>query len=95
MIQFDKRLICRQLNDNQLVGGIPAELGKLEQLFELSVIFLRPLFHLYLKFTSIFSLLLSYGFGMIFLRNLANNDLEGPIPLNISSCTALNQLYDS
>jgi len=28
-------LIYRQLNDNQLVGGIPAELGKLEQLFEL------------------------------------------------------------
>jgi hypothetical protein len=27
--------LCRQLNDNQLVGRIPAELGKLEQLFEL------------------------------------------------------------
>lgn len=26
---------CRQLNDNQLIGNIPAELGKLEQLFEL------------------------------------------------------------
>lgn len=25
----------RQLNDNQLIGSIPAELGKLEQLFEL------------------------------------------------------------
>jgi hypothetical protein len=28
------------------------------------------------------------------LRNLANNELEGSIPQNISSCTALNQLYD-
>ena len=27
--------LCRQLNDNQLIGNIPAELGKLEQLFEL------------------------------------------------------------
>ena len=26
---------CRQLNDNELVGTIPAELGKLEELFEL------------------------------------------------------------
>lgn len=26
---------CRQLNDNQLEGKIPPELGKLEQLFEL------------------------------------------------------------
>lgn len=31
------RSICRQLNDNKLDGLIPAELGKLEQLFELCV----------------------------------------------------------
>ncbi|KAK6942104.1 hypothetical protein RJ641_027481 [Dillenia turbinata] len=48
-----------QLNDNQLVGSIPSELGKLEQLFEL---------------------------------NFANNNMEEPIPSNISLCTALNQL---
>lgn len=26
------------------------------------------------------------------IRNLANNNLEGPIPKEISSCTALNKL---
>jgi hypothetical protein len=30
---------------------------------------------------------------VLWFRNLANNKLEGPIPHNISSCTALNQLY--
>lgn len=31
----------------------------------------------------------------IVLRNLANNHFVGPIPYNISFCTALNQLYVS
>ena len=30
---------------------------------------------------------------ILWVRNLATNKLEGPIPRNISSCTALNHLY--
>ena len=31
----DQSIFLRQLNDNQLAGSIPPELGKLGQLFEL------------------------------------------------------------
>lgn len=83
------RSFCRQLNDNKLVGRIPAELGKLEQLFELCVLLLYFVFFGHLQLYSVVNLLV-----ILCLRNLANNELEGPIPQNISSCTALNQLYD-
>lgn len=83
------RRFCRQLNDNKLVGQIPAELGKLEQLFELCVLLLYFMFFGHLQQYSVVNLLV-----IPCPRNLANNELEGPIPPNISSCTALNQLYD-
>lgn len=80
--------LCRELNDNHLSGCIPPELGKLTNLFDLYVLLPHEFeFHWLLHFLNI-----RFTDGNNSYRNVANNNLVGPIPENLSSCTNLNSL---
>ncbi|KAJ6339280.1 hypothetical protein OIU77_007276 [Salix suchowensis] len=100
-------VILRQLNDNQLVGSIPPELGKLEQLFELNlannhlegpipqnISVCRALNQLNVHGNHLSGIIPS-GFkdlGSLTYLNLSSNDFKGRVPVELGRIINLDTL---
>lgn len=80
--------LCRELNDNQLAGHIPPELGKLTELFDLYVSFPGGFLYVVL---SIYKALIQHFAGMLLITTL--KDLFPIILAHVQISTACKHWY--
>lgn len=70
------RWICRELNENQLTGYIPPELGKLTDLFDLYVSLLHVSFYIKIMFCFCFRWFTSNNFVFTYTGTLQTTSLK-------------------